>query len=508
MVGRRWQSARNTQSTAMFVPHTTMTKWVGLATVAIILPSIASSFHYTSSFILHSNRWVVVHQNKRKTTLAGQPPDKGDLYNDDELFELLNLHQALNPNEEKKGLFSNDGFDKDEEEEVVGEQSSLVDIHDWVLSALNDDDDDDVTSTTSEPPSTIGQQSTETVSAIPGLHEMVLETIEEINSDYNNEKEDDDKQSPTNQLAYNNLQTLLRDKKPFIRAIATDVDGTLLAGQYMHPTTEEALLKAFNMAYNETSNTDDDDDKTTNKIQHFFPATGKSRLGAVGSLGSIIGPLLYQCPGVYIQGLYCVDKEGNAIFEKKLTTSAIKAAEELVQEFGISIVGYDGDDLYTIEQTNVVVSLSEFYGEPTVQLIFDNESLVVKLAKHDGGMHKLLLMDEDLDKLALVRPKLEELAMEHDATVTQAIPTMLELLPKGCSKGDGVQRVCEALGIDAATELLALGDAENDVGMLQLASIGVAVANACPQARDAADIIMRERHDEGGAGLAINLFGF
>ena len=497
------QSARNQLNVCVDI---TMTKWVGLATVAIILPSIASSFHYTSSFILHSNR-CVVHQNKRKTTLAGQPPDKGDLYNDDELFELLNLHQALNPNEEKKGLFSNDGFDKDEEEEVVGEQSSLVDIHDWVLSALNDDDDDDVTSTTSEPPSTIGQQSTETVSAIPGLHEMVLETIEDINSDSNNEKEDNDKQSPTNQLAYNNLQTLLRDKKPFIRAIATDVDGTLLAGQYIHPTTEEALLKAFNMAYNNTSSTDDDI-IPTNKIQHFFPATGKSRLGAVGSLGSIIGPLLYQCPGVYIQGLYCVDKEGNVVFEKKLSTSAIQAAEELVQEFGISIVGYDGDDLYTTEQTDVVVSLSEFYGEPTVQLIFDNESLVVKLAKHDGGMHKLLLMDEDLDKLALVRPKLEELAMEHDATVTQAIPTMLELLPKGCSKGDGVQRVCEALGIDAATELLALGDAENDVGMLQLASIGVAVANACPQARDAADIIMRERHDEGGAGLAINLFGF
>lgn len=471
---------------------------VGITVAIILLPSIISSFHHTSPFILHSTRWIV-HQSRRKT-LAGQP-DKGDLYNDDELFELLNLHQALNPNEEKKGLFSNDGYDKEEEEE----QSSLLGIHDLVLSALNDDDNDAtvLVSTTSEPPSTNGQQSTETVSAIPGLHELVLETIEDINSDFNNEKEDDDKQSrSTNQLANNNLQTLLRDKKPFIRAIATDVDGTLLAGQYMHPTTEEALLKAFNMAYNETSNTE-----TTNKIQHFFPATGKSRLGAVESLGPNIGPLLYQCPGVYIQGLYCVDKEGNVIFEKKLSTSAVQAAEELVQEFGISIVGYDGDDLYTTEQTDVVVSLSEFYGEPRVQLILENES-VVKLAKHDGGMHKLLLMDEDLDKLALVRPKLEELAMEHDATVTQAIPTMLELLPNKCSKADGVQRVCEALCIDAATELLALGDAENDVGMLQVASIGVAVANACPQARDAADFIMGERHDEGGAGLAINLFGF
>jgi hydroxymethylpyrimidine pyrophosphatase-like HAD family hydrolase len=85
---------------------------------------------------------------------------------------------------------------------------------------------------------------------------------------------------------------------------------------------------------------------------------------------------------------------------------------------------------------------------------------------------------------------------------------MLELLPAGCSKANGVQRVCEALGINPAEELLALGDAENDLGMLQMACIGVAVGNACPLARDAADFIMKERHDEGGAGLAMNLFAF
>jgi hydroxymethylpyrimidine pyrophosphatase-like HAD family hydrolase len=68
--------------------------------------------------------------------------------------------------------------------------------------------------------------------------------------------------------------------------------------------------------------------------------------------------------------------------------------------------------------------------------------------------------------------------------------------------------VCEVLGINAETELLALGDAENDAGMLRMASIGVAVGNACPLARDAADFIMKERSDEGGAGLAMELFGF
>jgi hydroxymethylpyrimidine pyrophosphatase-like HAD family hydrolase len=275
----------------------------------------------------------------------------------------------------------------------------------------------------------------------------------------------------------------------------------------MHPITQDAILRGIQQAYDKSSG---GSSSNTNKIQHFFPATGKSRKGAMDSLGPIVGPLLHNCPGVYIQGLYCVDKQGNVVFEKRLSSDAIRAAEELVAMFDLSIVGYDGDELYTTQQTDVVRDLSEIYGEPTVEVLMDKETgySAIKLADHDRGLHKLLLMDNDVDKLALVRVLLEELAKKHDATVTQALPTMLELLPTGCSKANGVQRVCEALGINPAEELLALGDAENDLGMLQMACIGVAVGNACPLARDAADFIMKERHDEGGAGLAMNLFAF
>jgi Cof subfamily protein (haloacid dehalogenase superfamily) len=374
-----------------------------------------------------------------------QQPGKGDLYSDDELFDLLNLHLALNPEQQEK------------EQLLSGE--------------LN-------------------------VASIPGIHDLVLDAIDDITTTSTTEQ-----QPSINQLRFDNLQTILREKKPMITAIATDVDGTLLsAGQELHPITREAVLKAIDQSYNSSN---------ANKIKHFFPATGKSRQGAMGSLGDAIGPLLYNCPGVYIQGLYCIDREGNVVFEKKLSPLVVKEAEQLVQECGISICGYDGDDLYTTEQTDVVRSLSEFYGEPTVQLVLGMDGSVITLSEHENGCHKLLIMDEDVEMLrTVVRPKLEKLAEKHGVIVTQALPTMLELLPGGCSKAVGVQKLCEALGIDAETELLALGDAENDAGMLEMASIGVAVGNACPVARSAADFIMTERNDEGGAGLAMEMFGF
>jgi hydroxymethylpyrimidine pyrophosphatase-like HAD family hydrolase len=116
-------------------------------------------------------------------------------------------------------------------------------------------------------------------------------------------------------------------------------------------------------------------------------------------------------------------------------------------------------------------------------------------------------MDNDTDKIKNeVRPKLEELAKTFDVCVTQALPTMLELLPNGCSKAIGVEKLCETLSIDVTSELLTIGDAENDSGMLKSACIGVAVGNACPKARECADYILDETNDEGGAGIAIETF--
>ena len=406
----------------------------------LVLATFSAASAFTNPPLIASR----VMQHRTLLADSSSQPGKGDLYSDDELFDLLNLHLALNPEQELQ-------------ENQLNEELNVASIG-------------------------------------LGIHDLVLDAIGETSPAV-------EQQPNTNQLRFDNLQAILREKKPYITAIATDVDGTLLSGgQQLHPTTRDAVIKAFNLCYNDSNN---------NKIKHFFPATGKSRKGAIRSLGEDVGPLLYQCPGVYIQGLYCIDTQGNVVFEKKLSQDVVKDAEQLVQDCGISICGYDGDDLYTTKQTDVVRSLSDFYGEPVVQLVQGEDGSAITLSEHKNGCHKLLLMDEDSDMLTtIVRPKLEILAERHGVIVTQALPTMLELLPAGCSKAVGVEKLCEALEIDAGKQLLALGDAENDVDMLRAAAIGVAVGNACSLARSAADFIMSERNDEGGAGLAIEQFGF
>ncbi|HEY0737103.1 MAG TPA: HAD family hydrolase, partial [Herpetosiphonaceae bacterium] len=54
-------------------------------------------------------------------------------------------------------------------------------------------------------------------------------------------------------------------------------------------------------------------------------------------------------------------------------------------------------------------------------------------------------------------------------------------------------------------EVLTLGDAEADAGLLRWAGVGVAMGNAMPEARAAADWVA-PTHDEAGLAAAIERF--
>ena len=65
---------------------------------------------------------------------------------------------------------------------------------------------------------------------------------------------------------------------------------------------------------------------------------------------------------------------------------------------------------------------------------------------------------------------------------------MVEILPTGTSKGGALGALIEDMGI-APQQVLACGDGENDIEMLQLAGIGVAMGNADDAVQAAADFV-------------------
>jgi HAD superfamily hydrolase (TIGR01484 family) len=70
-----------------------------------------------------------------------------------------------------------------------------------------------------------------------------------------------------------------------------------------------------------------------------------------------------------------------------------------------------------------------------------------------------------------IRQGAEE-AVLGKASLTRALDGMLEVLPPSASKGAGVTKVLKHMGI-SPDDVLAIGDGENDLEMLELAGVRI-----------------------------------
>ncbi|MGH8878247.1 MAG: HAD family hydrolase [Stackebrandtia sp.] len=92
------------------------------------------------------------------------------------------------------------------------------------------------------------------------------------------------------------------------------------------------------------------------------------------------------------------------------------------------------------------------------------------------------------------------------ASLTDAGVGNVEICPPGVNKDVGLSRVAERLGI-SPEDTIVFGDAENDLTMFGWAGHAVAVANAHPQVRAAADAFTSSNDDDGVAVYLERLYG-
>jgi len=72
------------------------------------------------------------------------------------------------------------------------------------------------------------------------------------------------------------------------------------------------------------------------------------------------------------------------------------------------------------------------------------------------------------------------------------------------TKENALSSLCQRLRI-YATDIMAIGDSEADIGMLRHAKIGIAMGNATTPVKESADYVA-PKNDEGGVAWAINQF--
>lgn len=83
-----------------------------------------------------------------------------------------------------------------------------------------------------------------------------------------------------------------------------------------------------------------------------------------------------------------------------------------------------------------------------------------------------------------------------DCTITRWNPKGVDIIAKGGSKAAGVARIAGMHGWDAS-EIIAFGDGENDIEMMQYAGIGVAMGNAEASVKAIADYVTTDIDQDG-----------
>lgn len=92
------------------------------------------------------------------------------------------------------------------------------------------------------------------------------------------------------------------------------------------------------------------------------------------------------------------------------------------------------------------------------------------------------------EELAVVERVLRAHARADEFFFVRSEQYLFEILRAGVDKGMAIGGLCDLLGIDRKKSI-AIGDYNNDIPMLTAAGVGIAVANACPEALAAADLV-------------------
>lgn len=166
---------------------------------------------------------------------------------------------------------------------------------------------------------------------------------------------------------------------------------------------------------------------------------------------------------------------------------------ELAERMGVYIQLYPGEGYWCAQ----ICEYARAY-ERSVRVPPNEAGMPLSqwLRQHPCDPQKLLIIDtvEGADRaMAAIRE-----AFPEGVHPLKSKPIFVEVSPAGVDKGRALAALAQRLGI-AREEILAFGDGQNDVPMLEYAGIGCAVANACEDALRRADRIVPANTRDGVA---------
>jgi Cof subfamily protein (haloacid dehalogenase superfamily) len=217
---------------------------------------------------------------------------------------------------------------------------------------------------------------------------------------------------------------------------------------------------------------------------------------ATGRMFRSVAPYLADAgieePVVCYQGAAVVDpRSGTFLLHEPLDLGVAREAIAALLALGLPPNVYVDDRLYVAEETEYSRAYSDFQNLPVTE-VGD------LLAWLDRPPTKLVAV-ADPPVLAGVRGDLAE-RLGGRVFITTSLPHLLELGNPAVTKGSGLTFVAALLGLEL-DGVIAFGDGENDVELLDVAGFGVAIVGAHPRLAAVADATCPGPPEEGVAAF-------
>ncbi|MBR6651682.1 MAG: Cof-type HAD-IIB family hydrolase [Anaerotignum sp.] len=265
-----------------------------------------------------------------------------------------------------------------------------------------------------------------------------------------------------------------------IKLVASDLDGTLLnKNKEITPRLFDALKKLDELGI------------------YFVPSTGRP----FGTVPKAIKELPFLKYVITSNGAAIYDAaEQKNIIENFLTPEAvdvvIEIAKELpvITEYFIEGKAYIAKDIYDdLAPFNLTESHVTYIKNSRTPV----EDFWNEMKRNNTVLENINLVFADMELRKETWDRLKALGL---ASVTAATTKNIEITSLFATKAKALEKLCEVLGF-TRENVLAMGDGDNDMPMIEFAGIGVAMANGEDHIKGAADIIADDCDDFGAAKI-------
>jgi Cof subfamily protein (haloacid dehalogenase superfamily) len=269
---------------------------------------------------------------------------------------------------------------------------------------------------------------------------------------------------------------------PLYRMVALDLDGTLLQSNHTMADEQASYLRdlqrrGFTVCI-----------ATGRALPSVYEHVQKLNLPV---------PIPVVCSNGAI-GLLCSPdlSTRQELFSDPVPLHLVQRAMRLGHQMGHATQYYFEDDIYCNQQNEMHYHLTGLYTELTGSQVHHVDDDFESLLSQGKLPSKILILFHSKHNAETFAAFTKE--FENEATVVGGTyDWFVEILNPVVTKGHGLAKMCEALGIPME-QCVAMGDGDNDVEFLQMAGRGIAMNNARDVTKQVADEVMDWNNDEHG----------